>query len=404
MSAVRWPTDSARLERVRVLMAEGGVDTLVVRSPDNVGYLTNYWPMKGYDIAIFPRAGEPTLLVMEPQFEEALETAWTADVQPFPFYDPADARPPAVRAQDRALALLRERDRGTIGLESSQGTQAADRMVGEPTVFWSGWFDGFGAVAGEVLDAAPLLARARMLKTAQELERMRLANDLATEAMEHVRDHIRPGMRESEVGAMFEGHVHANGTGYRGRVALARALTLVWSGPGIRTFTATGDRPVREDEPTLLEIWVCADGYWSDLTKNACPGTLRREYDELLDGLLGVYRAAIAHVRPGASLAELDVLIRDGIADLGYPGQPSHPVCHGVGARAHEPPFAHRAVPAVIEEGMVLAIEPGVYWPGGGGLRLEDNFAVTASGCEQLSRYPDDFRTATATIEEAGTS
>jgi Xaa-Pro aminopeptidase len=112
----------------------------------------------------------------------------------------------------------------------------------------------------------------------------------------------------------------------------------------------------------------------------------------LLDGLLGVYGAAVEHVRPGASLGELDVLIRDGLAEIGYPGQPSHPICHGIGARAHEPPFAHRAVPTAIEEGMVLAIEPGVYWPGGGGLRLEDNYLVTASGSEKLSRYPDDFR------------
>jgi Xaa-Pro aminopeptidase len=387
-----WPIDTAKLDRVRTLMAAEGVDTLVARSPDNVCYLTNYWPMKGYDVAIVPLDREPTLLVMEPQYEEAQRTAWTADVQPFPFYDPGDPRPPAVRAQDRCLELLAERDRGRVGLERSQGTQAADRMVGEPTVFWSGWFDGFDAVATEVLDAAPLLARARMIKTAQEIERMRLANELATLAMEQVRDNIRPGMRESEVGAMFEAHVHAVGTGYQGKVELARAFTLVWAGPGIRTFSATGNRPVLADEPTLLEIWVCADGYWSDLTKNACPGTLRREYDELLDGLLGVYGAAVEHVRPGASLGELDVLIRDGLAEIGYPGQPSHPICHGIGARAHEPPFAHRAVPTPIEEGMVLAIEPGVYWPGGGGLRLEDNYLVTASGSEKLSRYPDDFR------------
>ena len=394
MSTVAWPSDSAKLDRVRALMDEQGFDTLVVRSPDNLVYLTNYWPMKGYDAAVFPREGEPTLFVMEPQHEEALATAWTSDVRAFPFYDPDDARPPAVRAQDLCVALLRERGAGRVGLEHSQGTQAGDRMVAEPTVFWSGWFDGFAGVASEVADAAPLIARARMIKTDQEIERMRLANELASLAMEHVRDNIRPGMRESEVGAMYEGHVHATGTGYKGKVALARAFTLVWAGPGIRTFTATASRPVLEDEPTLLEIWVCADGYWSDLTKNACPGTLRREYDELLDGLLGVYNAAVDHIRPGASLASLDVLVRDGLAEIGYPGQPSHPICHGIGARAHEPPFAHRAVATTIEEGMVLALEPGVYWPQGGGLRVEDNYLVTAAGAEKLSSYPDDFRNA----------
>ena len=390
-----WPLDTARWDRVRSLMATAGLDTLVVRSPDNVCYLTNYWPMKGYDVAIFPLEGDPTLIVMEPQHEEALRTAWTADVQPFPFYDPTDPRPPAVRAQERAVALLAARDRGSIGLESSQGTQAADRMVGEPSrTSLATPPKPSNQPLQKTVGSPTMRSAACVLKTAQELERMRLANEIATAAMEHVRDNIRPGMRESEVGAMFEGHVHANGTGYRGKVELARAMTLVWAGPGIRTFTSTGSRPVLADEPTLLEIWVCADGYWSDLTKNACPGTLRREYDELLDGLLSVYNAAVAHVRPGASLAALDLLIRDGLAEIGYPGQPSHPICHGVGARAHEPPFAHQAVPTPIQEGMVLAIEPGVYWPGGGGLRLEDNYAVTATGTERLSSYPDDLRRA----------
>ncbi len=122
---MNWPRDTAKLERVRTLMAQEGVDTLVVRSPDNVLYLTNYWPMKGYDVVVLPLVGEPTLLVMEPQYEEAQRTAWTDDIRPFPFYDPADARPPAVRAQQRCLELLRERDRGAIGLEHSQGTQAS---------------------------------------------------------------------------------------------------------------------------------------------------------------------------------------------------------------------------------------------------------------------------------------
>jgi Xaa-Pro aminopeptidase len=264
-------------------------------------------------------------------------------------------------------------------------------MVGEPTTYTHGFFHAFG----EAADATSLLAGARALKTAQEVERMRLANELAARAMEHVRRELRPGMKESEAAALWEGFVHGEGTGWEGgRVELARGFSLVWSGPGIRTFTCTGDRPVAEDEPTLFEIWVCADGYWCDHTKNVCPGELTPAYDELLEGLLTVYRAAVEHVRPGASLAELDRLVREGIAEAGYPGQPSHPVAHGVGARAHEPPYAHQAGGGTIEEGMVLAIEPGAYWEGGGGLRLEDNFLVTADGAEQLSSYPDDFRQA----------
>jgi Xaa-Pro aminopeptidase len=74
---------------------------------------------------------------------------------------------------------------------------------------------------------------------------------------------------------------------------------------------------------------------------------------------------------------------------MGYPGQPTHPVCHGIGARAHEPPYPHQAAGGTFEEGMVLAVEPGVYWEGGGGLRVEDNFLITADGLEKLSAFPD---------------
>jgi Xaa-Pro aminopeptidase len=261
-------------------------------------------------------------------------------------------------------------------------------MVGEPTTFTKAWFDAFP----QAVDATPLLSRARALKTEQEIQRMRLANEIAAAAMEHVAAKLKPGMKESEAAALWAGFVHGEGTGWKGQVELALGFSLVWSGSGIRTFTATGHRPVQKHEPTLFEIWVCADGYWCDHTKNVCRGKLDSRYDELLDVLLDVYGRALDHCRPGASLAELDVLIRDGLGEAGYRGQPSHPISHGVGARAHEPPYAHQAGAGTIEEGMVLAIEPGAYWEGGGGLRIEDNFLITADGPEKLSTYPDDFR------------
>ncbi|MHB1570677.1 MAG: M24 family metallopeptidase [Solirubrobacteraceae bacterium] len=394
MTAVAWSRDSAKLDRVRELMAQEGLDALVVRSPDNVLYLTNYWCMKGYDAVVFPAQGDPVLIVLAPQLEEATRSAWVAqdDLLTFDGYHPHDPRPPWYRAVDACVEVLAERGlTGRVGLELTQGTQGSDRMVGEPTTFSTTWPDVIGGACAEVVDCSMLLARARAIKTSQEVERMRLAGDIAAEAMEHVAQRLRPGMSCAEVGAMYEGYVHAVGTGYKGKVDYARGFTLVWSGPTIRTFTATSDAPVQEHEPTLFEIWVCADGYWCDLTKNACPAELTPEYDRLTEGLLGVYNAALDHLRPGASMAQLDVLVREGIDELGYP-QPSHPIAHGVGARAHEWPVPHRAGTGSLEQGMVLAVEPGVYLEGGGGLRVEDNFLITADGCERLGTYPDDFR------------
>src|SRR5512138_2379468 len=109
-----WPRDEAKLDRVRALMAEQEFDALVVRAPDNVLYLTNFWGMKGFDAVVFPREGEATLVTLTASEEDAGRTAWPGELRFFPGYDPADPRPPAIRAlgiaKDVAAAY------GTIGL------------------------------------------------------------------------------------------------------------------------------------------------------------------------------------------------------------------------------------------------------------------------------------------------
>jgi Xaa-Pro dipeptidase len=378
-----WPRDDSKLERVRALMADRELDALVVRAPDNVLYLTNFWGMKGFDACVFPREGDPTLVCLEPSAEDAARTAWTKELRFFGGYDADDPRPPGLRALELAREAAGSYDK--IGLELSLGTQAADRMVGEPTTYPKAWFDAFPDAA----DATPLLNEARAVKTTQEIERMRLANEIAAAATEHVQGVLRPGMNCAQAAAEWQGFVHGEGTGWNGQVELALPFSLVWSGSSIKTFSPTTADPIVENEPTLFEIWVCADGYWADHTKNICPGSLSPRYAELLDQLTAVYDDAVEFCLPGAGLAELDRRVRKGIADAGYPGQPSHPICHGIGARAHEPPYAHQAGGGEIAESMVLAIEPGIYWPEGGGLRLEDNFLITADGPEKLSPFPD---------------
>ena len=389
-----WPVDEIRWQRVREAMAAEDLDALVVRAPDNVHYLTNYWAMKAWEIAIFTREGPPVLVVVEPQEAEVRRNAWTDDLVFFKGFNPDDARPSYLRALEAAIGVLR--DRGLtrrVGVETSNAVQSPERMTGEPTVYWKGYFDDLEAAVDEMVDCTPLLTAARMIKTDQEVERMRITNDLSAEAVQFVRDNIAVGMKDAEVGAMYEGYVHSNGIGYRDTIEMARAFTLVWSGESIQTFTATKNTVVQEDAPTLMEIWTCADGYWNDLTKNAAVGTLTPAYNDLVDLLIDVFDEAVRdHVGPGESLAELDGFIRARISEGGYGGQPSHYVCHGVGSRAHEPPWAHPKSTQLMEVGMVLAVEPGAYWEGGGGLRLEDNFLITADGSEKLCSAPEEFR------------
>src|SRR5207245_3847717 len=128
------------------------------------------------------------------------------DVRLIRGYDPEDPRPPLARTLDAAVAVARDYER--VGLELSLGTQAADRMVGEPTTFTKAWFDAFPDAA----DAAPLLARARMIKTEQEVARIRIANEIAAQAMHFVRRRLEPGLKESEAAAIWQSHVHGQGT------------------------------------------------------------------------------------------------------------------------------------------------------------------------------------------------
>src|SRR3954452_5097968 len=169
-------------------MGEEDVDALVVRSPDNVLYLSNFLPMKGYDIVVFPREGDATLLALEPSLDDARRMAWTDDIRLFKGYDERDPRPPTARALELAQKVCRERGLERIGLELSQGTQTADRMLGEPTTPTLAFFEAFE----HRTDATGLLAEARAIKTEQEVERMRLANELAALALEDVRASLRP--------------------------------------------------------------------------------------------------------------------------------------------------------------------------------------------------------------------
>ena len=302
-----WPVDQAKLDRVRALMKDQDLDALVVRAPDNMVYLTNYWCMKGYDAAIFPREGEPTLIALEPQQADAQRNSWTKDIRLFKSYDERDPRPPQFRALDLALEILKQRGlTDNVAIELKWGRN-------RPIAWWasrprrrSSTSMRSAKLPARSRDSTPLLNEARAIKTSQEIERMRLANELAALAMDYTREHMRPGMKESEVGGMYEGFVHGLGVGYKGKVEMARAFTLVWSGKGIATFTATGDRPIQKNEPTLFEIWVCVDGYWTDLTKNACPGELTPEYHKLLDLLLKVFNEAVKFARDGASFPDLD--------------------------------------------------------------------------------------------------
>ena len=129
-----WPRDDAKLDRVRALMGEQGLDAIVARAPDNVLYLTSFWGMKGWDAVVFPREGEPTLFCLEASADDAARHAWTSDVR---LVDGVPRRRPAAAgaADARARGRRARASTASSGSSSRSGTQASDRMVGEPTTY-----------------------------------------------------------------------------------------------------------------------------------------------------------------------------------------------------------------------------------------------------------------------------
>ena len=337
--------------------------------------------MKGYDAVVFPREGEPVAdLPRGRRRRTPSARPGRATFGSSRGYDESDPRPPSLRALDLArqrVAELRARRARALARDAGgrpHGRRADDlhRRRGSTR-------------SRDAADATPLLAEARAIKTD--------AGDRADAARERDRrgrDGARagacsgPGMTRG-AGRAPSGTASstATGTGWEGKVELALGFSLVWSGPGIRTFTATGDRPVVEGRADALRDLGLRRRLLVRPHEEPRPGRARpratRELEAAADGASTTTRSRSA--RPGASLAELDRRVRAGHRrDRAIPGQPSHPICHGVGARAHEPPYAHQAGGGTIEAGMVLAIEPGCYWEGGGGLRVEDNFLITDDG------------------------
>jgi len=236
-----------------------------------------------------------------------------------------------------------------------------------------------------------MLHRLRARKTPWEVAKLRLANEIATFGLVAFREAFEPGRGEAEVAARVEAAIMSHGIGYKGARSV-RAWAQLMSGPdSARAYTphpATSARRIERGDGGLLELATVADGYWSDLTRTLVAGAPDRRQQDLYGAIVAAYEATIRGARPGLSGCQVDALARGVVAQRGYAGQFLHHTGHGLGFRYHEPhPFLHPSNVELIEDGMVSSVEPGIYVPGVGGFRLEDNVTFTPAGVDLLSVY-----------------
>ncbi len=235
-------------------------------------------------------------------------------------------------------------------------------------------------------DAPSMVERARMVKDHDELNRIRAAVDLGAKLFDRALEVIRPGVKETEVAGEME---------YAARQGGAEEMsfpTIVAS--GARSALPHGrasDQPIASGGFVVCDFGVILSGYCSDQTRTIWVGRVQEDARRAYDAVREAQQAAIDAVRPGIAVGEIDTAARNVLHKAGLGRYFTHSTGHGVGLEIHETPRVADGQREILQPGMVITIEPGVYFPGKWGVRIEDMVAVTAGGCEVMTPTSKDF-------------
>ncbi|MBN1102734.1 MAG: aminopeptidase P family protein [Deltaproteobacteria bacterium] len=221
----------------------------------------------------------------------------------------------------------------------------------------------------------------REIKDEKEIRAMEASSDLMSRILGEVIPRLRPGLSEREIAREIEGLAHEGGAD-----SLAFP-SIVASGPNsaLPHATPTG-RKLRIGEPVTLDVGVRVDGYCCDMTRTVFLGRPKREFVKIYRIVREAQLAALERVRPGVESTFLDATAREIIRDAGYGVCFGHGLGHGVGLAPHERPRLGPGQPVKLKKGMVVTVEPGIYIPGRGGVRLEQMVVVEENGPRILTR------------------
>ncbi len=383
-------SERARIERLQTKMAEEGLDALVCRLSENVVYLTDYWPHHGFSVVLLPREGKPLLFAPEVEVEYT-KPEW-AEVTAFGWglLKDGDLYENYKRLLSAAVNRLGLKGK-KVGVERTFEVVAPTYRAAEPVIPsgpWQSLMDETFA-DGTVVDITGFLQSARSIKTGYELGKLRIANEIAEMGLVDALSKLAPGMTEVQVGALVEYKIRADGPGYKG-ARLVRAEAEVGGGrigtfKGTLLVPSTGYR-LRDGDLVMIELATQVDGYFSDLTYMGVVGSPSERQKEVHNCLLEAQQAATRELCPGNSFEAPDQAARKVLEKAGLAQYFVHITGHGVGLRYHEfIPFLCPGSVGTLQEGMVASVEPGVYLPDLGGIRIEDNVAVGPNGPIVLS-------------------
>jgi Xaa-Pro dipeptidase len=386
--------DRERVERAKRIMNEDGIDILLCKLPENVLYLTGYWPVIGASLAVFPADGEPTLIVPYSELDYAAD-GWVKDQRTYRFINMQVTSDPTAETVKLLKEVWQKKGYGkaVVGYEGNFELVGGNNVAAEARVVAPETLHALMAALPHAkwIDATDTLMKARIVKSKMEIEQLRITNEVACLGYEVAREMIRAGVHESEIAGAVEGRIYAKGVGYK-NVKRARGYCFVMSGINSvnswRPFCMSSSKRLVEGEPVLVELDAMTNGYFNDLTRTFFVGKPDVRAKEIFDIVQNSVNTVIDAVRPGVRAADLDGIARRVIEQAGYGECFNHRLGHGIGLQFHEPPNLHPASQDVLEKGMVFAIEPAIYIAGFGGVRLEENLVVTEYGCENLTPFP----------------
>lgn len=346
---------TGRLRAVGDRLERDGLDALVVSHLPNIRYLTGF-------------TGSAAMLVVTPTGQTLVTDFRYASQAPAEVDNFADVAVDRVNVWELLGRILAQLDIGMLAFESPHLSVADAERLSALGKF-------------RLMPTADLVERLRVSKSPDEVDAIRRAASLAQEALAAVLPAVRPGLTELDVAAALEAQLRRMGSEWH------PFPTIVASGPrSALPHARSTERRIAAGELLLLDFGAQLDGYCADLTRVVVVGgradSRQREIHSVVEA---AQQRAIAQVRAGMTGREADALARDLLAARGFGELFGHSLGHGLGLEVHEAPRLSPTADAPLPLGAVVTIEPGVYLPGWGGIRLEDDVFLGPDGATVLS-------------------
>lgn len=353
-------------------LKKDGVDAILVTHPVNVTYLTGFTGDSSYLVC----TAKQFVLVSDSRFDEQIK-------EECPGLE-VHIRPHDQTTVEAAVEVLTKAGVKAVGLEADHATLGLQADLQEK---------------GPKLSFAPVRGRVealRALKDPSEVEHIRAAVKAAERAFVMFKSMLREADTEKDMADAIEGYVRRAG----GRGCPFPPIVAVGD-RGALPHAPPTDRQLGEASKLLVD-WGADLGYKCDMTRTfrspfgTAPTRRNKQervgynFEEIYELVRAAQEAAVATIRDGVPAAEVDAAARQVIADAGYGDYFTHGTGHGIGLEIHEAPRVRANSPDVLAIGMVITVEPGVYLPEWGGVRLEDDFLVTRDGCVRLTNLPHD--------------